>query len=200
MKLITEYREKRGKEAAKKLRKEGRLPGVVYGKTSPFSVSIDKKEMQKFMDTLWGRVRIFEIEFEKDTKKETRKVIIQDYQKSPVRSELLHIDFREVDDETPLRIHAPIKTIGKSQVEKLGGVMQIIRNVIPIKCKAKHIPEEISINVEKLNFGESIHVLDILYPEGVIPIVTGRNFTLITAASAQKVETETEEPEEEPEK
>ena len=200
MKLESNYRENTGKGHSRRLRTQGWIPGIVYGKEN-LPIKLTEKDTNKLIKSLAGATALIDLTINKDQQVSTKSVIIQDYQKELCKDRIEHVDFLEVDSDTELQVEVPIKTVGDSEAIKLGGVLQIIRHDIPVKCKATHIPEVIEVDISSIKLGESIHVLDIPYPEGVIPVVKGRNFTLMTLPSsrgmdAQVAEGTPEEPEE----
>jgi large subunit ribosomal protein L25 len=195
MKLQIFSREKTGKGANRKLKTIGKLPAVLYGKKENVNLAVSQSAVKSLFLGTGGKMQVLDLELEKG---ESKRAIIQDYQYSRVKKQFIHIDFLEVSDNTILHLDIPIRTKGVSVVSQLGGVEQIIRHEIPVVCKAKDIPEYIEIDVSELSFGGSIHVLDIPYPEGVKPIVTGRNFTIVsTSGTSEEVVEEEEVTEEE---
>ena len=198
MEFIVQKRLATGKSANRKLKKAGMSPGNVYGLVEPLAVQMDSRKAYKLIHDTRGRHVALDLKIHSDGEaEETRRVIIQDFQTGPYKKEIFHVDFREVNDDTELNLKVPIKIVGESHAVKLGGTLQVIRREIPIHCKAKYLPNEIEVDVTELNFGGSIHVLDIPYPEGSRPVVSGRNFTLITVAGRMKeVEAEAETAEE----
>ena len=194
MEIKAVYRERRGTSASKKLRVAGLIPAVVYGAKTSFCVSVNEKDAKKLINSIGESYQQVSLIVDNDKKEEKIQVIIQDHQRSNIKNKLLHIDFREVNQDTALRINLPINIIGVAQGVKLGGVMQIIRREIPVVCKVKDLVDQIDVDVSELSFGGSIHVLDIPYPNGIKPIVTGRNFTLITlSGKSAEIEVATDE-------
>jgi large subunit ribosomal protein L25 len=143
-----------------------------------------------------GATKVFSLTIESDGKSEEKQVILQDYQLSNWGHKLMHADFLEVTDDSQVTLEVPIKIVNEDicPAVKEGGVLQVIRRSIPVKCAVKNIQEVIEIDVSELQFHESIHVLDLDYEEGVAPVVSGRNFTIITVAG--RIEEEVEEEEE----
>lgn len=188
MKIQIFSREKTGKSANHKLNAAGKLPAVLYGKKENINLTVSQAVIQSLFLGTGGKMQMLDLELEKEP---TKRAIIQDYQYSRVKKKFIHIDFLEVTDNTILHLDIPIRTKGVSVVSQMGGVEQIIRHEIPITCKAKDIPGHIEIDISELSFGDSIHVLDIPYPEGVKPVVKGRNFTIIsTSGTLEEVVTE----------
>lgn len=195
MNFTVQAREKAGKGVCRKLKLEGLAPGVIYGKSQQL-VSVPAEKALRFIGSFKGIKEVFELVIESNGKEEKKQVVIQDYQTAPVGNRLVHVDFMEVTDETRLTVNVPIHTVGTCAAVKLGGMLQVIRRTVPVKCFAKNIPKAIEIDVTDLQFGESVHVLDLPYGEGVKPIVTGRNFTVLTISGKSGSDEEEEEGEE----
>ncbi len=191
MNLTVQARETSGKGSSRKLRTQGLTPGIVYGKEN-VRVSMNQEKTLRFIKSLHGAKKVFKLGIETDGKSETKQVVIQDYQMSKVGHRLLHVDFFEVKDNTQLTAEVPITLINDEECPAVeeGGVIQIIRRTVPVTCSALNVPGSIEIDLKELRYGESIHVLDIQYPNGVKPIVRDRNFTLITVAGKMAEEVE----------
>jgi large subunit ribosomal protein L25 len=197
MNFTVQLREGTGKGFNRKLRADGATPGVIYGIKDPQPVSMRADKALRFIRSMKGATKVFSLTVESEGKSEEKKVILQDYQLSNWGHKLLHADFLEVTDDSQVTLEIPIVIVNEDicPAIKEGGVLQVIRRSIPVKCAVKDIQEFIEIDVSELLFGESIHVLDLNYKEGVEPVVYGRNFTIITVAG--RTEEEEEELEEE---
>ena len=195
MNFTVQLREKTGKESNKKLRKEGFTPGIIYGIKDPQPVTMRTEKALRFIQSMHGATKVFNLTVETGGMSEEKKVILQDYQLANWGKKLVHADFLEVTDHTEVNLEIPIVVVNEEicPAIKEGGVLQIIRRSVPVKCAVKDIPEHIEIDVKELLFGESIHVLDLDYKEGVEPVVYGRNFTVITVAGRTEEEAEVEE-------
>lgn len=197
--LTVFYREQTGKSANRRLRYEGFASGIIYGIGEPTKFFVNAETTKRWMQNLAGQ-KLVKVHVEKNgATTQTKEALLQEYQFSNVGQRLLHIDFHEVKKDTLVRFEVPLKLVGNSKVIKLGGIIQVIRRSIPVKFAVKDFPECIEVDVTELNFGQSIHVLDIEYPKGVVPIVTGKNFTLATAGGKLTMEEPEEETEEETE-
>ncbi|KAK3608817.1 hypothetical protein CHS0354_006858 [Potamilus streckersoni] len=170
MKLTAQLREKSGKGAAHQIRRQGAVPGIIYGIHGEMPVTLRENELNSFIKAMGGSKKLFELEVDNKGTKTAKTVVLQDYQRAIYKDLVEHVDFREIE----------IRAVGTSKAVKLGGVIQIIRHSILVKCRAANIVEHIDVDVTDLDFGGSIHVLDIKYPEGIRPVVSGRNYTLIT--------------------
>lgn len=206
MNLTVQHREKTGKGFNRRLRQMGATPGIVYGKEEPLNVSMTTVSTLRFIQSMKGSKKIINLEIESTEGKANKTVILQDYQLTNLGNKLVHVDFLEVAQDSVVSFEIPIKLKNEeiSPALKTGGVIQIIRRSIPVRCIVKEIPnlpDSLEIDLIDLEFGDSIHVLDIVYPEGVEPVVTGRNFTVVTVAgrSVEEVDEVAEELEEEEE-
>ncbi len=197
MELKLNYRKKIGKEANRKLQSNGKYPAIVYGGKENIPVYGSRSVIDSFFLMTGGKTQVIDIEIDKEGKYEKKKAIVQDYQYSNIKKQFIHIDFLEVTDNTVLHLEIPIRIVGSSQVVQLGGIIQTIRHSIPVICQAKDIPDYIEVDITDLEFGSSIHVLDVNYPQGVKPVVTGRNFTLLTATGVAEETAEEQEVDEE---
>lgn len=197
MEFTVQQREQSGKGVNRRLRAEGLNPGIIYGMGEEVMVSMRSDYAYRLIESLHGARKPLTLNIEKDGATTSRQVVIQDYQTSNWGERLYHIDFREVNDETILDVEMPIVAVGQSKGVKLGGVLQVIRHTVPVRCAVKDIPEAIEVDITEMDFGDSIHVLDFEYPKGVKPLVTGRNFTLMTVTGTGGGSDEAEETTEE---
>ena len=179
----TREADQKGKGPNRQLRLTGMAPGIIYGKGEPLMVQMRVDYGTRFIHGLKGMVTPVNLTIEgKDGKSIVKKVIVRDFQFSNWGDRLLHVDFMEVDENTIIRTEIPIETSNDCAAVKLGAVMQVIRRKIPVRCAIKDLPEHIFINVKDLVHGHSIHMSDLPYPQGVKPIIKGRNPTIITIA------------------
>ncbi len=192
MNFTVQLRDNSGKGFNRRLRKEGISPGIVYGKDEPKMISMRSDQALRFIKSMKGAKRAFELNLESDGETKSKTVILQDYQLSNWGKKLLHIDFLEVSSDTKLTVDVPIRIINEDicPAVKTGGVLQTIRRSVPVRCAVKDIPEEIIIDVKDLEFDSSVHVLDLICPEGVEPVVINRNFTVVTVAGRMVEEVE----------
>ena len=199
MNLTVQQRENTGKGFNRRLRQQGLTPGIIYGKEEPLKVSMRADTTLRFIRSMRGAKKVVDLEIESTEGKTNKMVLVQDYQLATLGGRVMHVDFLEVNQESVIFADVPIILRNEEDCPaiKTGGVIQVIRRAVPVRCKVKDIPESVEIDLIDLEFGDSIHVLDIEYPEGVKPVVTGRNFTIVTVAGriAEEVD-EVEEGEE----
>jgi len=188
--LKAEIREETGKGVARQLRRDGLLPGVVYGRNrEPQPLVINPDDLKQRMG---GNV-IFDLELDGD--KET--VMIKEVQRDPISGEFLHIDFLHITMDEKITVSIPINLTGDAAGVKEGGVLQQLLREISIQCLPLDIPEELTLDISNLELGSSLLVSDIEVPEN-IEIVTPLEEVVVTiVVPTEMVEEEEEEAEEE---
>ncbi len=195
--LKTNIRTTTGKGSARALRREKRIPGVLYGpKTEPILLSVDLVHLEKVFKATSIHTPI-NLVVDND-KSITKTVMVKELQTHPVSRKFLHIDFYEIDMAQKIHVNVPVTTTGQSVGVELGGLLQIIRRELEVFCMPSKIPGTIEIDVSKLEIGDSVHVDEISLPEGV-EIPADVNFTMVTVLSPKVEEVPSEEEEEEEE-
>ena len=193
--LKANVRKTTGNGPARVLRREGRIPAVLYGpETEPILLSVntgDFEEILKRGNVGQGLLNLII----QNGKAVSKSVIIKELQTHPVSRDFLHIDFYEIDMKRKIKVNVPVVTKGKSKGVELGGVIQIIRHELEVLCFPGEIPEEIEIDITDLDMGDSIHVEEV-HLEGDMEIQAEVNYTVLTVLSP-KVEEEVVEEEEE---
>ncbi len=187
--LNAETRDKAGKGVARGLRREGKIPGVLYGKGhEPVSLALSENEVTLQYQKGRFRSKIVDLKLNSG---ESLKALPHDVQFHPVTDRIEHVDFIKVDAGTTIRVMVPVKFRGqeKSVGLKRGGVLNVVRHEIEFVCKPEAIPASIEISVQELDIGSSVHISDIKLPEGVTPSIK-RNFTIATIAGRAKAEEE----------
>lgn len=183
-KIPASIRNEHGKGAARALRRDGKIPGILYGKgQTPVSITLPLKEVS--MEYARGRFRSRLIDIELDGK--TVKALPKDLQFHPVTDVIEHVDFIKVEPGLTLHVEVPVKFSGqeKSVGLKRGGVLNVVRHEIEFICVPEAIPAHIEINIQALDIGASVHIQDIELPKGVTPAIK-RNFTIATIAGRGK--------------
>ncbi len=190
--LKAEVREGVGKGAARSVRREDKVPAVIYGeKKPPITISLNKREVTHRLHAGGFLTHLVEIE----VGGETIRAIPKDYQLDPVRDFLIHVDFLRVGEGARLTIAVPVhfKNHLESPGLKRGGVLNIVRHSIEMIVPADAIPEFVEVDLTGLEIGDSVHISAITLPEGVTPTIKGRDFTVATIAGAAAVLPEVEE-------
>ncbi len=184
-----------GKGTARSLRRDGRIPAVLYGadiESIPLSISIyDIEQLLKKINYAQALLNL-KVEGEAPIEK---TVMIKEIQTEPLSQHFLHMDLYEVDMKRKLTVTVPIVTTGIAKGVEVGGILQIIRRELDVNCLPTAIPEQITIDVSELDVGDSVHV-DELELDGDVEIPYDANFTILTVAVPKVVEEEVEEGEE----
>jgi large subunit ribosomal protein L25 len=178
-----------GKGVARKLRREGKIPAVLYGPGSqPVPLTISISSLDRVLKRKSAGRSIFNLSIQ-DGGTTSRTVMIKDIQRDPVSRNFLHIDFYEIDMNRKIRVSVPVITKGKAKGVENGGILQIIRREIEILCLPMEIPDSIEIDVAPLDIGDAIHVTEIV-PQGHIEIPAETNYTVVTVVTPKLAEPE----------
>jgi large subunit ribosomal protein L25 len=173
-----------GKGPSRRLRVAGRIPAVLYGRSSePRSISVDWKEV----DTITKRTGGSSVLVDLSLGGETTTALIRDYQADPFKRKITHIDFQVVGLDEQIVIEVPINLVGTPLGVKEGGVLEQIRRSMNIRCLVSNIPTSIKVDVAELNIGDNIHVNDLSLGEGIESPHTS-NFTIATLVPPTKEE------------
>jgi large subunit ribosomal protein L25 len=175
-------RESTSSGANNKLRSEGLIPAILYGgKDANKNISIQKKDLKSLVnsDTFLSKV----LELDIDGKKE--KVIPRDVAFHVVSDEPIHIDFMRIVSGKKIILEIPVKFINHpdSPGLKRGGVLNIVRRKVELKCPAENIPDEIIVDLAGTDIGTSIKISSVKLNENVVPTITDRDFVIATVAS-----------------
>ncbi len=195
LELKAKVRKTIGNGPARALRREGKIPAVLYGpKTESILLSVKVRDIEQLLKA--GNVgQVLLNLIIQNGQETTRPAMIKELQAHPVSGLFLHIDFYEIDLARKIRVGVPVVATGKSVGVEVGGLLQIVRHELEVLCLPTQIPESIEVDVTNLEIGDSIHIEEIEL-EGDVEIPADVNFTVITCL-APKVEVEPEEEEEE---
>ena len=187
-------REKIGKSNSKNLRNDGKVPAVIYGdKKESIYIFLEYLDVMKEM----SKTGFFSTVFNLNINKKKIKVLPREVQNDPLNNKPIHIDFLRVTPESKINISVPIIFINEDESPglKSGGVLNTVRRDIDLICKIKNIPEKLEANLKDLEIGSVIHMSDIMLPEGVLPVIADRDFTIATIAAPTIMTVEEEKPE-----
>ena len=183
-----------------KLRSDGFIPAVLYGGSDKnIKITLKKNLIKDAIKSEYFMSNVIELELEG----KQEKVLPREIAFDPLSNEPIHIDFMRVIKGSKVVLEIPVKFINndKSPGLKKGGVLNIVRRKIQLKCPAEKIPHEITINLENTEIGTSIKITNVSLPENVFPTITDRDFTIATIVSPTIVvepeKTTEETPEEE---
>ncbi|MBW1777340.1 MAG: 50S ribosomal protein L25/general stress protein Ctc [Deltaproteobacteria bacterium] len=191
LELTSAPRTAAGKGAARKFRRQGKTPAVLYGSgRPPVLLTVSFSGLERVLKGKSAVRSIFKLAIQNGGT-EFRTVMIKEIQRHPVTREFIHVDFYEVNMDQKIRVNVPVVTKGKAKGEEMGGLLQIVRREIEILCRPMEIPNTIEIDVSHLDFGDAIHVEDIVL-DGDVEILAETNFTVVTVVSPRAEEEEIE--------
>lgn len=201
--MKAERREKGGKGAARRLRKAGRVPGVIYGGgKAPEMIHVNFVDLLKQVNTGTFESTLVDL----DVDGEKVRAIPRDVQLDPVKDFPIHVDFLRVGKGTRIAVEVPVEYVNEEQAPglKRGGALNVVRHEVELYVDAENIPEKIVVDLTGLEIGDVVHISDVQLPEGAEPVIQDRDFTLATitgraadTAEAEGEEAEAEEAEEE---
>ena len=172
-------RARTGKGGARASRREGRIPGIVYGdKTDPQTVAVDYRAIVNQLHTGHFQSTIFMLDLE-GTK---TRVIPRDVQLDPIRDFPIHVDFMRVGEHSLVTVEVPVRFLNEAASPgiKRGGILNVVRHEIEVRCPADAIPEHFDVDLTGLEIGDAVHISALKLPEGVKPTTTERDFTVAT--------------------
>ncbi|OJW61754.1 MAG: 50S ribosomal protein L25/general stress protein Ctc [Sphingomonadales bacterium 63-6] len=185
--LPAEARERAGKGASRVLRREGRVPAVVYGgKEEPLSIHVEEKELRRQLGTGHFMNSIVTIE----VGGKSLRTLPKDVAFHPVTDRPLHVDFLRLGKDAKVEVLVPVVFTNEeaSPGLKRGGVLNVVRHELDLICDPELIPSEIEIDVTGREVGDSIHISSVKLPKGSASAITDRDYTIATivAPSALK--------------
>jgi large subunit ribosomal protein L25 len=185
--LPAETRERAGKGASRALRREGRVPAVVYGgNEEPLAIHIEEKELRRQLGTGHFMNSIVMI----DAGGKSIRTLPKDVAFHPVNDRPLHVDFLRLSKDAKIQVAVPVVFINEEDSPglKKGGVLNVVRHELELVCESDKIPDQIEIDVTGYEVGDSIHISALTLPAGSESAITDRDFTIATivAPSALK--------------
>jgi large subunit ribosomal protein L25 len=189
--LPAEARQRAGKGASRALRREGRVPAVIYGeKQEPLSVHLEEKLLMKMMSNGHFMNTVVMV----DVGGKANRTLPKDVQFHPVTSRPIHVDFLRIGEHAQVNVNVPVNFIDEEEAPglKRGGVLNVVRHDLELVCDAARIPDQITISLAGLDIGDAIHISQVSLPEGSKSAIDDRDFTVATvvAPSAMKAEAE----------
>ena len=192
--LNVETRVRTGKGGSRKVRQDGLVPAVVYGKgVEALNLRLEPKALQQAVATEAGWNTLLTLKG--DGPFDGLVVILKDMQIDAIRRNPTHVDFLAIDLKKTLAVMVPVQPVGKAQGEVEGGTLQLIRHELEVYCLPNNIPTSIEIDVTALNVGEGIHIDEVSFPEGV-ESQHDVNFTVLTVVGRMAEEVEVDEEDE----
>ncbi len=187
--LSAEARDRAGKGASRALRREGRVPAVIYGNNEePTLVHVEEKAINKMLGTghFFNSVVMVEVGGKKV------RTLPKDVAFHPVSDRPLHADFLRVSEHATVHVNVPVHFANedKSPGLKRGGVLNVVRHELELVCDAASIPDEIVIDMTGYDVGESVHISAVTLPEGATSAITDRDFTIATLVAPSSLKSQ----------
>jgi large subunit ribosomal protein L25 len=190
--LPAEARERAGKGASRALRREGRVPAVIYGeKKEPLSVHVEEKLLAKMLSTGHFMNSVVMVE----VSGKANRTLPKDVQFHPVTSRPIHVDFLRIGEHAQVNVNVPVRFVDEEQSPglKRGGVLNVVRHELELVCDASKIPDEIVISLAGLDIGDAIHISQVSLPEGSKSAIEDRDFTVATVVAPSAMKSAEEE-------
>jgi large subunit ribosomal protein L25 len=170
--VAAEVRASRGKNEARRTRRAGNIPAVVYGAfQDPVSVAVSPREISKIIRSTSGYNTIFNLAIAGG---ETTPVMLVDQQVDPIKGTLLHADLKRIDLTKRIRVTVPVHTSGEPKGVKVqGGILEFVRREIQIECLPSDIPEHVDVDVTELMVGQGIRLRDVATSPKWRPLTDG---------------------------
>jgi large subunit ribosomal protein L25 len=184
--LPAEARERAGKGASRALRRDGRVPAVIYGdKKEPLAVHVEEKRLAKMLSTGHFMNTVVMV----DAGGEPHRTLPKDVQFHPVTSRPIHVDFLRIGEHSQVTVAIPVRFDDDEESPgiKRGGVLNIVQHELELICPASSIPDEIHISLAGLDIGDSIHISQVTLPEGTKAAIDDRDFTVATIVAPSAV-------------
>ena len=165
-----------------KLRSDGFIPAILYGgKKDNISISLKKLQLRDIIKTETFMSKVVDIEIEGSAEKVLPREVAYD----PISDEPIHIDFMRVAKGSTVILEIPVKLINmdKSPGLKKGGVLNIVRRKVELKCPAENIPDEIVLDLDNIEIGSSLKISAVKLPQNVFPTISDRDFVIATVVS-----------------
>lgn len=180
--LAAETREGVGKGASRSLRREGRVPAVIYGaKQEPAAIHVEEKELYRLLMTGHFMNSVVMI----DVAGEQVRTLPKDVAFHPVTDRPIHADFLRIAEHATVTVQVPVRFVDEdlSPGLKRGGVLNIVRHELELIVDAANIPDDVAVSVKGFDVGESIHISAVTLPEGAKSAIDDRDFTIATIAA-----------------
>src|SRR5919199_649457 len=153
-----------GKGSARTLRREGQIPGVVYGHArAPQPLSLDAHEVERLLERVNAESTVIELSVDG----RTARTLIREIQRHPFKRDILHVDFQELVAGEKVTVHVPLVLVGTAEGVRAGGILDQVMRELEIEVDPSNIPERFDVDVGALTIGHSLHVRDVPLPGGV---------------------------------
>ena len=194
MQLSSEIRTQTGKGSARKLRSTGKLPAILYGpETDTIMLTLDCTELEKTLKGKSAESVLLNLRIDSGKKGQSKKVMIKEVQRDPVKRDYLHVDLFEISLKKELEVDIPIHLVNTPiGVSEGGGILQHVRREVKVSCMPDDLVDKIDVDVSDLDIGQSLHIGDISFPSG-LKSLEDVDVTVLTVVAPRVDEVEEEE-------
>jgi large subunit ribosomal protein L25 len=186
VKLKAEKRTVIGRNAIKKIKQEGLVPGVIYGsQAEPLALQVESRALTKVLAHASSEHVLVELEIADGNQSTSRLALIQEVQHHPLKRQLLHVDFHAVSATEKIISEVPIEAFGEALgVRTFGGLLEYSLRSLEVECFPQDLPDIVRVDVTNLNIGESFHVRDLPLPAGVEALTDG-DLTVVSVVASR---------------
>jgi large subunit ribosomal protein L25 len=190
MELTAVRRHGSGKESARKLFSQGKVPGVLYGKgLASRSIEFDRRDLEKFLGIARRGAVVIRMNVKDGAEAKESFVVLKEVQTNPRTDRVIHVDFYEVAFGKKFRIEVPVRIKGKAAGIEQGGIVEQVTRSLEVECLPGNVPEFLELDVSPLEIGHSLHLGDVKFPEGVQPLEKDMTATIVSV-HAPRIEEE----------
>jgi large subunit ribosomal protein L25 len=183
--LNAQVRAESGKGVARRLRRAEFVPAIVYGpRTSPLPIAVPVKRLEKVLQDTGREARLIRLTVDGDSQNAPRHVLIREMQVHPVRRQFLHVDFYEVSMDQPIVTDVPVELVGEPIGIKMGGMLNLLRRTLSVRCLPGEIPEKVRIEVSGMNVGDTLHVSDLI-EQASFDLVDDTSFAVVSVSGPE---------------
>jgi large subunit ribosomal protein L25 len=181
-----------GSAESRRLRKQGLIPGVLYGREQPIAISVTERELRHALTGAGGTHAVLDVVVDEG---KAHSSVLKEYQQDPVRGYITHIDLQEVRLDQPIQASVSVTLVGESVGVKEGGILTQVTNTVNIEALPLEIPEHLELDVSALAIGDSARLSQIKVPEGVT-LLDDPDETVLASVAMPRAEEEPAEGEE----
>ena len=191
--LSSEIRTQTGKGSARKLRSTDKLPAILYGpETDTIMLTLDCTEFRKALKGKSAESVLLDLRIDSGKKGQSKKVMIKEVQRDPVKRDYLHVDLFEISLKKELEVDIPIHLVNTPIGVSEGGILQHVRREVKVLCMPDDLVDKIDVDVSELDIGQSLHIGDISFPSG-LKSLEDVDVTVVTVVAPRVDEVEEEE-------
>ena len=167
IRLEVKERERVGSREARRMRRQGLVPGVLYGRSAPHAISVPERELRRALTSEGGLNAILDVVL--DGQKTAHPSVLKEYQQDPVKGKVIHIDLQEVRLDRPIHATVPVHLVGGDDAPgvKEGGVLSQVTREVNVEALPMEIPEHLDLDVSGMALGDTLRLADLRAPEGV---------------------------------